>query len=59
MQTGAHMSKFTNFLNDPETPPKNELDTKGFTGFRSTKESGMNKNIGLDDSLNKINRDMF
>jgi hypothetical protein len=48
------MQKFTQFLKDPETPPKNELDTKfGFTGFRTTKDSG------FDDSLNKINKELF
>lgn len=42
MQTGAHMAKFNKFLDQPETPPKNELDTK-FSGFgvtmKTTKES--------------------
>lgn len=53
MKTGAHMVKYNKFLEDPQTPPKSELDTK-FGGFgvtmKTTKES-----FGLDDSLNKIN----
>ena len=53
MQTGAHMAKYNKFLEDPQTPPKSELDTK-FGGFgvtmKTTKES-----FGLEDSLNKIN----
>lgn len=57
MKTGAHMAKYNQFLNQPETPPKNELDTK-FDGFgvtmKTTKES-----FGLDDSLNKINMQEF
>lgn len=57
MQTGAHMAKFNKFLEDPQTPPKSELDTK-FGGFgvtmKTTKES-----FGLEDSLNKINMKEF
>ena len=56
MNTGAQMLKYNKFLSNPDidSPTKNELDTKiGFgVTMKTTKDS-----FGLDDSLNKINRD--